>query len=397
MSPSSDTEAILVISQGIVDVSDMGGAIKVIVEYLRSWQESGHKIVLFCSPEAASVYRREGIKPSHNLKILVYREISLNLQHVPKMILKLTYRTLISIIHLPQIVLHNQCYAIFSASALPPDILPAAVIRFFFRRRWMVPVYHFVPNPLMRPGSRHLNWIVFFLQAFSVLVARFATFIVVESKMQRQLVCRRLRVDKRKVLVNSGGIRPGDIDQVAKSKEYYDALFVSRLHPVKGVYDLVQIWKAVVATKKESRLAIIGQASDPKVLRRMEQEIQLVSLEKNITILGLVDERQKYSLMKSSRILLHPSYEDGIPLVFYEALYCGMQIATYYLPTYYDIKPWINSVKVGEIKDLAQLVIRLMGNTYNAIELKKVALEHSWDRLALQILVALDKSDDSLI
>ena len=37
-----------------------------------------------------------------------------------------------------------------------------------------------------------------------------------------------------------------------------DAVFVGRLHPTKGIFDLVEIWKKVVNEKPNAKAIIIG-------------------------------------------------------------------------------------------------------------------------------------------
>ena len=62
-----------------------------------------------------------------------------------------------------------------------------------------------------------------------------------------------------------GGIEFSQTAAYVHSGEYdYDAVFVGRYHPQKGIYHLLNIWKQIVEQKPLAKLAILGNG-DPAI------------------------------------------------------------------------------------------------------------------------------------
>ena len=63
-------------------------------------------------------------------------------------------------------------------------------------------------------------------------------------------------------------------DQVSgpKSKKY-DAVFIGRFHPQKGVLELIDIWKRVVNKKPQAKLAMIG---DGPLMKKVQLKIKKI-------------------------------------------------------------------------------------------------------------------------
>ena len=89
---------------------------------------------------------------------------------------------------------------------------------------------------------------------------------------------------------------------------------------------------------------------------------------------------------KSSRLYVLPSYEEGIPITFYEAMYCGLPIITYFLPPYAEIEEFITSVPVGNEGKLSEEIIRFLSDEdlvqKFAEKSRNFAKAHTWDKIA---------------
>jgi glycosyltransferase involved in cell wall biosynthesis len=53
--------------------------------------------------------------------------------------------------------------------------------------------------------------------------------------------------------------------------------------------------------------------------------------------LGFLPEKDKIATLKSSRVFLFPSYEEGWGIVVAEAMACGLPVIAYDLPAYREI------------------------------------------------------------
>jgi glycosyltransferase involved in cell wall biosynthesis len=175
----------------------------------------------------------------------------------------------------------------------------------------------------------------------------------------------------------------------------YDACFIGRIHPSKGVFDLIKAWQIVVTRYPKSKLAVVGEGL-PMHERELGDLIKQFGLQQNISRLGFVSEKQKINVIFNSKVLVHPSYGECIPLVFLESMVCKTPIVTYYLPTYVDIGKYVFSVKLGDILGLAESILNFIEekNYKNHVsrlnEAKNYALSSDWKIIAERLL---DKSE----
>lgn len=299
---------------------------------------------------------------------------------------------------LPLPIKLRESYILWSTSDFFPDILPALIYKLRNRKaKWLVSVYHIIPHPLKRPGGFNIfNILSFVGQRLSLfLIAKWADMVQTENNFVRNELMRRYKMPSNKIIVYSSGINTESIDGTAPDEsKVYDACFLGRLHKSKGIFDLVEAWKYVCQFKKEAQLAIIGTGSI-EVLNELRYKIRRLRLEGNIRFLGFLSEEEKYQVLKRSRLYVLPSYEEGIPITFYEAMYCGLPVVTYYLPTYEDIKDYIVAVPLGDVRKLAEAIIKVLSDENLAFELsnrgKGFAKEHTWDKVADCIISRIEE------
>jgi glycosyltransferase involved in cell wall biosynthesis len=292
----------------------------------------------------------------------------------------------------------NASDLLFSSSDFLPDVLPAFLLKKKNpKARWIASIYHLIPPPSKRPGSYNVfNIISYIEQKLSLaMISRWADFVQTETSILKSMLCLRYHISPDKIIVVSGGLNPESIDKIGWEKgKIYDACFLARLHPSKGVFDLIKAWKYVCSHKEDAKLAIAG--SGPiKIIDSIKNKIKEFNLKDNVILLGFLSDKEKYKLLKASKVFVLPSYEEGIPVSFYEAMYCGLPVITYYLPTYEEIKSYIVSVPLGDVKKLAEEIIGLLGDESLARKLgekgREFAKEHTWDKVAECIISQLEK------
>jgi glycosyltransferase involved in cell wall biosynthesis len=277
------------------------------------------------------------------------------------------------------------------------DTIPSAFKRLKNRDIvWFATVYHIIPSPSHRSGGLTLsNLIAFFAQRFSLLlIGRWADIIQTETSYVKEELIHRFGVQAGKIVVCESGINPVDIDLESR-KKLYDACFLARLHQSKGIFDAISAWALVVKVKKDAQMAIAGGGS-VEVVKEIKRLIAKLGLEKNISFLGYLSEQEKYDLFLSSKLYLLPSYEEGIPITFYEAMYCGLPVITYYLQPYSDIKDNIISVSVGDVNKLSETILMVLSNADLSAEFIRKGLifskEHTWNGVAEYIVKEIFKT-----
>jgi glycosyltransferase involved in cell wall biosynthesis len=251
---------------------------------------------------------------------------------------------------------------IFSSSDFLPDVIPA----FLLRKRnptakWLGSIYHLIPPPSRRTGtSIAANILSYVAQQLSLRILRNADKIQTESKALKVELVERYRFASEKIAVIPSGIDTNKIKMVSVPDiKSYDACFVARLHASKGVFDLPRVWKEVCNKRTDAKLAIGGRGSG-ELLNTLQGKVREQGLEKNVKILGSLTEHEKYSLLKSSQVYVLPSYEEGVPITFLEAMYCKLPIVTYYLPSYNELRELIVGVPVGDTQAMSQSLLELL-------------------------------------
>lgn len=102
------------------------------------------------------------------------------------------------------------------------------------------------------------------------------------------------------------------------------ALFLGRLHPVKGVDLLCKGFRGVVDQMPDARLVIAGpDYGQETALRRQVRDL---GLEANVTFLGPVFGVRRFALMRECEVFCQMSRYEGFSVALLEALACGCPI-----------------------------------------------------------------------
>lgn len=214
---------------------------------------------------------------------------------------------------------------VYSSSDFLPDVLPAWWLKIGNRKSlWVQKIFHIIPR------ERVITY--FFQRASLFLIRRWADLVITDNAGLREELVERYGFRPQKVRFVPPGVGLKAVAKVVPAKERYDGLFVGQLRRSKGIFDLVPIWREVVQAYSKATLGIVGKdiQGNEAALR---SEVLKNGLEKNIFLLGFKPKNEEvYALMKSSRVLLLPSYEEGFGMVAVESLACGIPVVAYRLP-----------------------------------------------------------------
>lgn len=102
-------------------------------------------------------------------------------------------------------------------------------------------------------------------------------------------------------------------------------LFLSRIHPVKGLLNLVQAWRIV--RPADWRIIIAGP-DEGGHQRVVESAIQQAGLQDIFVFAGAVYGDEKEALYRSAEVFVLPTYTENFGLVVAEALAFGIPVIT---------------------------------------------------------------------
>lgn len=258
---------------------------------------------------------------------------------------------------------------VYSVSDFLPDLLPAVYLKIVNPHiKWITGYYLFAPTPWSsnspyRGLLRFKGLIYWLIQKLTVpIVDRYANLIFVTSRPDTL----RFRHPNR-VIVVQGGVDIRNIKKYLKhhpllptTKRKYDACYLGRFHPQKGVLELIDIWKIVTSTHPRAKLAIIGKGELEKQTRA---KILKLKLTRNIDLFGFRSGTTKYNIFRQSKIVVHPATYDSGGMAAAEAMAFGLpgvSFALESLKTYYP-QGMLKS-RCFNLNHFAQNIIRLLDN-----------------------------------
>jgi glycosyltransferase involved in cell wall biosynthesis len=110
-----------------------------------------------------------------------------------------------------------------------------------------------------------------------------------------------------------------------RKSEVRTVLFLGRIHPNKGLLDLIRAW----AQLKPSgwRVVVAGNDEDGHV-SELKAEIRKLKLETRFKFAGPVDGVAKWELYRAADIFALPTKSENFGIVIAEALACGVPVIT---------------------------------------------------------------------
>ncbi len=266
---------------------------------------------------------------------------------------------------------------LYSTSDFLSDVIPA----FFWKKRnkglkWVQTVHHIKKDGFLRTLAQRISFL--FIRKHSDLI------IVVNPLVKKNLLD--LGFDEEKIKVNYNGVDPQKMEKYKPSTKGYACVYLGRLDVSKGIFDLIDIWDRVTKKMPKSTLAIIG-SGEKKLEKRLKDSVIEKNLQKNIDILGFLEDKKAFGLLKSSKVFVLSSHEEGFGISILEAMECGKPCVVWDLPVYRSIyKKGMVRVREGDINAFAGEVTKLLKDKSlrNKIskDAKEQAGEYSWDKIS---------------
>jgi len=291
---------------------------------------------------------------------------------------------------------------IYTETEIIPDIIPAIATKLLNKNSKIAcMIFHLVPHYSTRTGLKVVNFVSYYAQALSLeFIKCFADIIFVDNFLLKQDLINKRGFSgslSEKIKVSHMGINKKNIDKIKSfSAKKYDGFFLGRLHISKGIFDLIEIWNLVVKKNKKAKLALCGAATK-EMLEEINKKIRGFGLEDNIFYLGFLPTDEVFRNLKSSRIFVFPSHEEGWGIAACEAMACKLPVVAYDLPVFKEVFPkGLISVKMGDYRSFSEEILKLLLNKekYNKLssEAEKIASRYDWDDVARRELTYLTKN-----
>lgn len=140
--------------------------------------------------------------------------------------------------------------------------------------------------------------------------------------------------------------------------------YVGRINVDKGINELIEAFKIVKETKKDTYLVLVGMIDDTNPIS--EENLTYATKSENVVLTGNVPAIEVYHHMAMFDVLTHPTYREGFGKVLQEAMGVGVPIITTNVPGPSEvIENGVSGIlcEVKNPRDLADKMILLHDNT----------------------------------
>ena len=346
------------------------------------------KIIL---PALASIFYQKQRKNAQF--IFLPRDPFYNTQNRFLIFLNYLFRIYHSVLAVNKINCSNKIL-LYSATNTITDILPAYWVKEKSKKKslfWAARIHHLLPPPFQRKGNIIINFIAYILEKISLYALKKADLILVLNPLTKKKLIKK-GFPATKIKINPPGINKISylISKNNKKEKLWTAIFIGRFHYLKGVYDLPLIWRGVLKTFPQAKLALVGEAN-PSNLAQLENKFQKLHISsQNYQYLGYLSEKDKVKHLQQSALFLFTDYEAGWGITIAEALAAGTPVIAYehdFLT--HSFGQAITTVPRGNTNKMAAAIIELLKkkNLYSQLQKKgqRISSKFYWSQRAQQL------------
>ena len=380
---------------GRIGTVGMDGSTRIFIECASRWVQCGHHICLLGSEHDYEICHKYGL---NKIDFIV---VSFPKIFRSSMFLSYLFLTIKLSIAALRLRLKGKSIVIYSGSDFWPTSIPGFMLKIMSGNsaKWVVCFFLFARKPFSKElpykGKKAFIGLLYYLSQLPtyLLAKKFADMVWVTNELDRLKFIDGKRLTLENVVAIRWGVDTKTPLLVPERKKKFDVVFIGRLHPQKGVLQLIDLWKYVCEKKKDAKLIIIG---DGQLKNEVSEKIERCDLKNNVTMLGFKDGLEKVRLLKETKIFVHPAIYDTGAIAPAESMACGLPGVCFDLPalrTYYP--RGMIKVQPYDFRKFAQSIIELLTNTQLYNELKEEALQLSkeldWDKRAQELLELLSK------
>ncbi len=219
--------------------------------------------------------------------------------------------------------------------------------------QWVAYVYHVNSNPFTRKNYFFRSLVSYCIQRISfVFIVNRADVLFVLNKAVFDYF--KKRGYKGELIISGAGIDVAaislEIKNIGQQKKENKIVFLGRVNPSKGVFDLPAIMEQLLLKNPALKLDIIG-TSDSETKAKLEQAFVDKRCLTKVTFHGFLPRPDVLRLVSTAQVFTFPSYEEGWGIVLFESILAGTIPVVYDLPVFKELfADAISSAPVGDIQ-----------------------------------------------
>ncbi len=244
------------------------------------------------------------------------------------------------------------------------NTLPAAIYKIFHpKTKIFCNFFHLNPVPWKRKNRFIYSLTSLVLQRFSLFIIKLTADHIFVLTSEGKGILLNLGFKPERISISGAAVSSDFRKKYKKDKMSTDILYVGRLNKTKGIFDALVCLKIICQSIPSCKLGVIGACtkSDMDIIQDL---LRRFKLNRNFHYFGYVSNEKKIQLMKSTPILIAPSYEEGFGIGILEGIASGMKVVAYNLPVYKLIfkkyKTYIKYVSIGNTQSMAKEVCKVL-------------------------------------
>lgn len=336
-----------------VSHKSMGGGDRTLIELAKIWQAWGADLTIFGPPESRSVCQIGGLDAKF-VETSKYEAGTLGTKRA------YFFRIFSALASRQKFGSFDVIYA--ASEALPDVALSLKIKNQNPGSKWVVGFFLRARNPFFgEVPFAPSNILQLVQQQLSLVLMKLfgATAVFVAGKPDESYA---KAWGFKNVLKIGGGVNLDFVNSISAQEKVYDACFVGRISPQKGVSDLLRVWEKVTKTRPEAKLIFIGWGHKGEA-ENYQKKIMELGLSKNIEFVGFCDGAEKYKRVKASKLSLFPSKYESFGIVLLESLACGTPVVAYDLPVLKDnFNRGVAYVPLGDAEAMGGQILVLLNN-----------------------------------
>ncbi len=398
------TNVVVLLWHSSIDSSVTAGGIRRIIEFVKRIPEDMHFWILDNSPTVFNFTSARFTVFEYKFPSFVYSLLECNF--IIGRFIEWSMTSVKLMVNGARIIKQRKCEIIYvPTSGLLFLFLPAAVLKIFCRVALLSDILNFtvpyssVSNFYKEMRSKRYSILralllpIYIKLQLLIIRSLFnkVDYIVSVSQYLADLIKR--QGARCPITFTPSGIDYKFIDDIPQQQIHFEGIFVGRHKVEKGIFDLLEVWGKVVAKMPNSRLAMVGFC-DVATKEQIDNRLRERNLEKNIFIKGVLDEKEKIKIIKSSKVFIHLGLvEPLVPVItVLEGLACGLPTVLYDQPSYKEHPeiyqhPSFALIPRGDYEAVAGKIISFInmnGSLRNMVsqQAKEYARGYDWDNIS---------------
>lgn len=219
--------------------------------------------------------------------------------------------------------------------------------------------------------------------------------IISVTKHNADKTSKHFNVPIEKFTIIPNGFDVSEIPDTTNNTGSNQVLYFGRLEPHKGAQVLIKAFNIINEIYPS---LVLGIAGDGDYKPHLERQVKDYGLGEIVKFYGRLDRKTLFDQIDSSKVIVIPSYFEGIPVALFEAAAMSKPLIISELPGVKEILDSSSCMffKPGDSQDLASRIVWMIDNPGKAHILglnanKMVKSKYNWDSIAINTLKVYDK------